>query len=146
VLYETQNIRTVGWIDLAGRDFSEMAIKCVGLINPSCSEGQAGSVITCLHAGLIPIVSYESGVDVENFGMLLKDCSIEEIKNSIRMISSLPGTELKKRAVKAPEYARMHHTREKYAEECRRIIVEIIETWQKSDDRHIESYDQGVNY
>ncbi len=127
-LYETQNIRTVGWVDLAGSGFLEIANKCLGLIYPSCSEGQAGSVINCLHAGLIPIVSYESGVDIENFGVLLKDCSIEEIKSSIRMISSLSAAELKKRAVKAWEYARMHHTRERYAEEYRKIIAEIIDT------------------
>ena len=50
---------------------------------PSCSEGQSGGVITCMHAGLIPILSYESGVDVEGFGFLLQDCSVDRTSRAL---------------------------------------------------------------
>ena len=130
-LYEAPNIHTVGWVDVGGPEFLEITSKCIGLIYPSCSEGQSGTVVTCLHAGLIPILSYESGVDVHDFGVILKDCSIEEIKNSIRMVSGRSIEELKRMSRKAREFARANHTREKFAEEYRNVIDKIISAHSK---------------
>jgi glycosyltransferase involved in cell wall biosynthesis len=127
-LYQTPNIRTVGWVDVNSSEFTEITKKCVGLIFPTCSEGQSGSVVNCLHAGLIPIVSYESGVDVNSeFGVILKECTIEEIKNSVKQISSLSPQELRQMSRNAWEFARSSHTRERFAEEYKRAITKIIE-------------------
>ena len=125
-LYETPNINTIGWIDVSSPEFIEITNNCLGLIYPSCSEGQSGAVVTCLQAGLIPIVSYESGVDVNDFGVILKDCSIAEIKNSIRMVSSLSAKKLKRMARKAWEFARANHTKERFAKEYQKAIEKII--------------------
>ena len=125
-LYNTPNIHTVAWIDLESPEFLQISRRCIALIHPSCSEGQSGAVVTCLHAGLIPIISYESGVDVDGFGVVLKNCSIDAIKNSIRMISSLPANELQSRSHKAWGYSRANHTRERFAEEYRKGISAIL--------------------
>jgi glycosyltransferase involved in cell wall biosynthesis len=124
-LYQTPNIHTVGWVNISSPEFLKITDKCIGLIFPSCAEGQCGAVINCLHAGLIPIISYESGVDVDEFGIILKDCSIHTIKNTVRMVSDLPADKLRKKAKKAWEYARANHTREKFAEEYRKVIEKI---------------------
>ncbi|MHA1381097.1 MAG: glycosyltransferase [Candidatus Helarchaeota archaeon] len=125
-LYETPNIITVGWVDINSQLFLKIINNCIGLIYPSSSEGQAGSVVTCLHAGLIPIISYHSGVDVNNFGIILKDNSHEEIKNSILKLSNLPSRELKIKSRKAWEYARANHTREKFREEYKKFVMNIL--------------------
>ncbi len=127
-LYQTPNIHTVGWIDVTSPKFSEITNKCIGLVYPSASEGQAGAVVTCLQAGLIPIISYESGVDVDDFGLILRDCSIDEIKNSIQMVSNLSVQKLELMAHKAWKFARENHTREKYAAEYQKVIEKIIAT------------------
>jgi glycosyltransferase involved in cell wall biosynthesis len=125
-LYQTTNIHTFGWIDVSRPEFIEIANNCIGIIYPSCSEGQAGAVVTCMQAGLIPIVSYESGVDVNDFGVILKDCSLDEVRSSMQMISSLPAQKLEAMSRKAWEYARTNHTRDKFAEEFKNSIVHII--------------------
>ena len=127
-LYQTPNIHTVGWVDVGGQEFIEITNKCVGFIYPSCAEGQSGSVVTCLQAGIIPIISYESGVDVHDFGVILNDCSIEEIEDSIRMISGRSVEKLKRMSRKAWEFARENHTRERFSEEYRKIIDKISTT------------------
>jgi glycosyltransferase involved in cell wall biosynthesis len=66
-LYNTANIHLIGWIDPKGKEFTELLAKVIGIIYPSASEGQAGSVITCMHGGLIPIISKYSGVEVNDF-------------------------------------------------------------------------------
>jgi glycosyltransferase involved in cell wall biosynthesis len=127
-LYQTPNISTFGWVDIKSPEFMEIVNNCLGLIYPSCSEGQSGAVVTCLHAGLIPIISYESGVDVGDFGLILQECSIKEIQSAVRQISSLSAQELKTRARKAWEYAQTHHTHEKFAQEYRKAVETIIAT------------------
>ena len=130
-LYQTPNIHTVGWIDVGGSEFRQIINNCIGLIYPSSSEGQAGAVVTCLHAGLIPVISQESGVDVEDFGVILKNSSIEEIRDSVQKIASLPAQELKLMARKAWDYARANHTKEKFAKEYRQIIENLIAIHRK---------------
>jgi glycosyltransferase involved in cell wall biosynthesis len=126
-LYETSNIHTIGWVDVNSREFHEIIQKCIALIYPSCSEGGAGSVVTCMHAGIIPVASYESGVDIEDdYGVILKDCSVDAIRNTIKMISSLPVEKLRQMTYKAWEYARAHHTRERFDEEYKKTISIIL--------------------
>jgi glycosyltransferase involved in cell wall biosynthesis len=124
-LYETPNIHTIGWVDTATPTFAEITSKCVGLVYPSCSEGQSGAVVECLHAGLVPIVSYESGVDVHDFGVTLKTCSIEEIRDEVQRIAKLPPQEIKRMACAAWKFARANHTRERFAEAYQKVIDQI---------------------
>lgn len=121
-LYETPNIETVGWVDVGSQQFADITASCCALIYPSCSEGQAGSVVTCLQASLIPVVSYESGVDVEGFGTILRQCSHQEIREAVTYLSGVPARELSQMAHQAHDYARAHHTRDNYLSEFRKII------------------------
>lgn len=130
-LYQTPNIHTMGWVDVSSNDFVEIARNCLALIYPSCSEGQSGAVVTCLQIGLIPLLSYESGVDVEDFGILLKNCSIDEIQLAVQKISGLPAKELKTMSRKAWEFARANYTREKYSKNYRVVIERIMRRFNK---------------
>lgn len=130
-LYETQNIRTLGWIDMASQAFRDITGQCLAIILPSCSEGQNSGVVTCLHAGLIPIISYESGVEIHDFGEILKACTVEEIQSAVCRVSNLPTNELMGMARRAWEYAREHHTLEAFAREYRMAVETILAIYQK---------------
>ena len=114
-LYQLPNIKTLGFTDVRSDQFQKIIENTCTLIYPSCSEGQAGSVVSCLHAGLIPVISYESGVDIEDFGIILKKSSINEIIHAIHEISQKKEGELKDMSKKAYLYAKTHHTRKKFA-------------------------------
>jgi L-arabinose isomerase len=79
-----------------------------------------------LQAGLIPIVSYESGVDAHDFGLVLNDCTVEEIECNVRSISERPIEELKKMSRSAWEFARENNTKENYAKVFRSTMERII--------------------
>jgi len=108
------NITSVGRIDVRGASFKEIIDRNVGLIYPTCSEGQAGSVITGLHAGLVPIVTRQSGVDVAPFGIELTEATVETITREVTKVSRMTPEELQKRSVAAWEYARTHHTHQAF--------------------------------
>ncbi|MBI4687482.1 MAG: glycosyltransferase [Nitrospirae bacterium] len=133
-LYETPNIHTVGWVDVGSPKFVEIVNNCIGYVHPSSSECCSGSVISCTQAGLIPIASYESGVDLDrSFGVVLKDCSIDTIKNTVQRISGLPAEKLKEMSHKAWNFARINHTAERFAEEFKKVVTQIMEDHQNKN-------------
>ncbi len=126
-LYNTPNIHTLGWVDVESDEFLDVSRKCVGLVYPSCAEGGGGCVIQCMHAGLIPLVTYESSVDIsDEYGVLLNEFSAQEIVEKVRMLSSLQTEKLEQMSRKAWEFVREHHTRERFFEVFKKRMQSII--------------------
>lgn len=122
-LYQTSNIKTLGRVDLGGEIFKQVASGAIALIHPSCSEGQSGAVVTGMHAGLIPLVSYHSGVEVVDFGVIIKDGGVREIIEVVKQVGDMSPSELKRRSRDSWEYARSNHTREKFAEAFANFVI-----------------------
>lgn len=124
-LYATPNIYTHGWVDVSSPEFQRITRDCVGLVYPSCAEANCGSVITCLQAGLIPIISRESGVDVADFGVTLTECTPEVIRRHVTRIASLPSALLMDMSRKAQASARRNHTGDAYLTRFKEIIQRL---------------------
>src|SRR4030066_1231312 len=78
-LYQTTNINTLGWVSTSSDRFQNIIKNSIAFVFPTCAEGQAGAVIACMHASLIPIVSVQAGVDIKtDFSVLLKKCTKQE--------------------------------------------------------------------
>ncbi|MGA9033492.1 MAG: glycosyltransferase [Sulfuricaulis sp.] len=125
-LYETSNIYPLGWVDVAGSQFLELADRCIAVVFPSCSESESCSVLTCMQAGLIPVVTREAGIDVQDFGILLKDASIGEIQDAVESLAKLPASQLKEMSRKAWEYTRENHSAEKYTRDYQSMLAQIL--------------------
>ena len=134
-LYETPNIRTLGWVDVGGAAFRDLAAGCLGVVYPSCSEGGGGSVVASMHAGLVPVVSYEASVDVaDDFGVLLLESSVAAIQQAVRRLSSRPAAELEGMARRAWTFARERHTRDAFAAAYQRFVGRLIDgDWRQGD-------------
>lgn len=114
-LYRTPNIHTVGWVDVGGKKFRDIMNRCVGLVYPSCSEGCCGGVVNCMHAGMIPVVSQFTGVDItaEN-GVMLSDCRVLPLRAALRNLAGMDVAQLRKMARSAWNTARSRYTRETF--------------------------------
>jgi glycosyltransferase involved in cell wall biosynthesis len=137
-LYETRNIKTVGWVDVDSSKFTDIIAACAVMLHLSCSEGGGAAVKMCMHAGLIPVVSYESSVDVHDFGFILKDCSVASIINIIRHITKLSQNELQNRSRSAWKFARRCYTMANFAREYRNVILAIIAERQTINRKRIK--------
>lgn len=58
-------------------------------------------MIVCMHAGLILLVSYESSVGVEHFGVMFMDNSVNAVQNAVQEVFDLPSDLLRQMARKA---------------------------------------------
>jgi glycosyltransferase involved in cell wall biosynthesis len=131
-LYKTQNINTIGWMDIESTKFESILKQSVGIVYPSCAEGQSGGVLTCMQGGLIPIISYETGIDVrDEYGLILKNSTVGEIKNSVWYISGLSDATIKQMAKRSKEYVAMNHTKDAFKKRHREVIKTIIELEEK---------------
>ena len=80
-----------------------------------------------MHTGLIPIVSYESSVDIsDDYGVIFPENSVEEIKQTIENISSLNPSQLEQIAKNSWKYVRENHTREQFARVYREAVEKIM--------------------
>jgi hypothetical protein len=93
-----------------------------------------------MHSALIPVISYESGIDVDDFGFLFDSCSVADIRRELQEVASLPATVLRTRAWRTWEYARTHHTRENFARVYRETIEEILERHKEGQLRACVQY------
>ena len=81
-LYNTSNIIPIGFINIESPQYVDLSKKCAYSILPSCAESCAGSVLTNMSAGIIPIVSRECGFDDDEV-ITLPDCQKNTIKEFI---------------------------------------------------------------
>ena len=125
-LYETDNIHAVGWVDVNQKKFRQILDQCLGIIFPSCAEGGGGSVITCMHGGVIPVVSAEASVDINGNGVTLRDCSLAGMRKEVSTLSNLSTAELEHLSREAWQFASSVHTRESFARSYKDFVVDVL--------------------
>jgi len=121
------NVHVVGWVDTHSPQFRDLLAAHGAIVYPSCSEGGGGSVITCLHGGLVPIVTREASVDVGDFGFELRGAEVASILATVREVAVLRPEALAARSRAAWEFARRVHTRENFESTYRRLLSEVFQ-------------------
>ena len=130
-LYQAENIHTAGWVSVTSEEFRQLCETSVGLIYPTCSEGGGGSVINCMHAGLIPIVPDSASVDITPaYGIRLEDLTVEGIREAIRATAARPAGELREMSLAAHRFVNERHTRESFQSAYRSLVQQWVK--QKS--------------
>jgi len=124
-LFEAPNVHPLGWTSVNSHEFSELLRTCACVIHPTCSEGQAGSVVHCMHSGLIPLVTREAGIDTDDFGVTFADDSIEEIEKTVLDVSQRPPEWHRERGAKTARIAAELYGEEAFTRRWRSIITEI---------------------
>lgn len=98
-LYKTANIKSYGFINIDSQTFKELIQKCGFVIYPSCSEGGGAAILNvCGNGGLIPILTKEASIDVDDFGFIIKAFEDSAIKTAIDSSQSLSEVEMKIRS------------------------------------------------
>jgi glycosyltransferase involved in cell wall biosynthesis len=126
-LYETPNIETLGWVDIASPAFAALVRRTAALVYPSAAEACCGTVVNSMQAGLIPIVGVGAGVDVDpDFGMVLGELSVEAVGQAAQSLAARPPADLAAMARRAREVARATYTPERYRAVFGAAIARIL--------------------
>jgi hypothetical protein len=111
---------------MRSREFYKISDKCAFVILPSCSEGQAGSVVECMNQGLIPIVTEETRLDTEGFGVTLKNASVREIKCISKKMANLSPDKIKKMTLEVRKDVLKNHSQKYFFNKIKENLYNII--------------------
>jgi len=125
-LYRTPNIHPVGFIKIGSDRFYELCRTCAWVILPSCSEASAGSVVQCMYAGLVPIVTREAGIDLEDFGVLIGDDTLKEIRDVLINVSCQEDDTVRRLSGRTRIAAETKYSENHFCNSWRSIISKII--------------------
>lgn len=125
-LLQLPNIKIIGEVVMRNKDYYQGMKECSFCILPSCSEGQPGSVIEAMSHGLIPIVSKECFIDTKNFGYTLKECSIEEIRRTVKRLSSLDSQEIFSYSARTQKEVNLHYRPDNFRVNLRNVLNKIL--------------------
>lgn len=116
------NIKFYGKISFLDKKFTKLIGLCNFSILLSCSEAVPTSVLTCMRAGLLPIVSNNCGTSFP-FSITCDDISIEHIKNMILETLELTEDEIKRKSEKISSYADNVYSLNAFSESIKKAII-----------------------
>jgi len=134
-LYEKEiskeNINFIGMIDPASEEMQKVIEKNSFVILPSCSEGMASSVITCMQYGLIPVITKECGIDIKDFVIEIEELTPEATYRAIEIAINLTNDEIFKMKNSAIEYTKNYSSDSFFKSKFSDAIEEFIKNESK---------------
>ncbi len=125
-LFHTPNIHPIGWIDIHSEEFRQLTDRCAFVVFPSCAEAMASGVLDCMGRGLIPLVSRETGIDTDDFGVTFEDCSVDTISQVVTDMAKRPPDALQQMAQEAFDQASTRYSLDSFSENVERILRMIL--------------------
>lgn len=124
---EAENILYYGFLAKDSDEFFAVCSQCGFCISPSCSEGQSTSVITAMLAGMVPVCTPETGLDLDACGgVWLSDVSVDGLAAKIRALSQTEEAQLSERQAAVFRYASEYHSAEHYRNQLKSILESLI--------------------
>lgn len=130
-LYNTPNIIPIGFLDINSEEFKNISEKCAYMIMPSCSEANAGSVLTAMSAGMIPIVSRECGFEDDEV-IHLDDCSLACIEKFIKFYSVEDEKSIKDESDKAVKIVKERYSNDNFRKSIRNGLMGVLDERSKN--------------
>jgi glycosyltransferase involved in cell wall biosynthesis len=126
-LFFAPNIHPLGWINIHSEAFRKITERCAFEIYASCTEAMAGSVLTCMGRGLIPLIGSHVGLDTDGFGVTFKQDNVEVIQQVVRDMTAMSPDVLHRMAQEAYRQACTRYSHESFARNIERILKIILE-------------------
>lgn len=109
------NIHIHGFVKVDSEKFTQITSECLFTILPSCSEGQATSLLTTMATGLIPIATIYTGIDISKFGIEILSLTTNGIHDAILKSQRIDINELidlsKSNAIHVEKFHSQEHFR-----------------------------------
>ena len=119
------NIFHHGFMNLKSISARKIIESCHFLISPSCSEGQSTAVLTGMTCGLIPIITEECGINIDENSYLLKSLSSNEIAQALDNALSLNFNKYKNKSEYSLELVKKNHQIENFRDNIEKFLYDF---------------------
>ena len=128
-LFGLPNIHSHGFLYPGGGAFQQLLQRVGVFISPSCSEGMSTAAITCMQAGLVPILSRNCGISLpEGVGWLLRESSPAEIEAAVMHSANADRTSLSIMAAASRSFALARFNRKAFSARMDEVLAEAMGT------------------
>ena len=125
---ERPNVRFHGLIDATSDSFAEIASRCMFAVLPTCSEGQSTALLTAMGAGLIPIATEYSGIDVQQYGFKIESLTVDALESEMEKAIETSSTELEQMSANARDHVLTSHNLASFESAIGAILSEYIQS------------------
>jgi len=122
------NIRFHGFLRVDSNQMRDIMSVASYVILPSCSEGCATSVLTCMSWGCIPVVSEQSGITFEN-RVLIEELTTQSVRKAITKCLSMSKSERVELMRESAEWIRRKHSIPMYKKSLMSVISKIMKEY-----------------
>lgn len=123
---KSKNIIFHGFVDVNSDKYIEIISRCTFALLPTCSEGQATSLLTVMAAGVIPISTIYSGLDLEKVGIIIKTLDTNGLNNAINEALTFTDDIIIKKSQIAQRIVAQNHSIDSYQNTMKKIIKKAI--------------------
>lgn len=91
IIEDSSNISFAGFVSVDTPQYRELCAQNAYVIFHPSKEACATSVATCMRAGLVPVLNYETGIDIRDYGYLIEgtDDPLSAIRDAVTRASNL---------------------------------------------------------
>lgn len=121
------NVEFHGFIDIKSDRYLKLVECCCFSIMPSCSEGQSTALLTTMAAGLIPIGTAQTGIDIERIGgILINDTTLDAVAESVQVAEKLGVDDLRARADGLMGRLSREYSLQAYKNNLKKLLSKIL--------------------
>jgi Glycosyl transferases group 1 len=124
-LFHSPNVIPVGFVSVGGKKFATILKSCSYVLLPSCSEGKAGSIITAMSAGLIPIVTRECGYEDDEV-FHLENVETKHIERTIIRFARMDPEWIREKSEKTMELVGKRYRLKNYEDSVRTAMSWLL--------------------
>lgn len=125
-LASIDNIKYVGFLSVGSESFYSLMQDCCYVILPSCSEGTATSILTvCGSAGLIPIISKECGIDMDDDVIAIEALDLKSLKKSVEFAINMTEDDIISKSISFHKKVNRNHTGENFTKKLNYALVDL---------------------
>jgi glycosyltransferase, group 1 family len=123
-----KNIHLCGFLKIGSIEFNNLVNNCAFALYPSLSEGGSPALLNIIaNGGIIPIHSKQVGIDFDKgFSFELEENTSIAIGKVVSKIEVMSDNDIKNMAIECTNYVRSHFTYEKYKNNLKDIIENIL--------------------
>ena len=123
-----KNIHLCGFLKIGSIEFNNLVNNCAFALYPSLSEGGSPALLNIIANGvIIPIHSKQSGIDFDKgFSFELEENTSIAIGKVVSKIEVMSDNNIKNMAIECTNYVRSHFTYERYKDNLRNIVKNIL--------------------
>jgi glycosyltransferase involved in cell wall biosynthesis len=122
----SKNIHFHGFVDVSSDKFLEIVSKCSFAILPTCSEGQATSLLTMMAAGVIPIATIYSGIDLDNTGVIINGLNEDGVNCAIDVALTFSNEQIYSKSEEVKRIVASSHTIDSYRNSLKEILKKTL--------------------